>query len=138
MNIKLLATTATFPQDDWGLVGSAVLSGIIIVFLILLILVMLLYAMGAIMGGIGNKKPKAAENQPKPAPAAAPKIAEVVDEDDDDEEIIAVISAAIAAYAAADGTEYRITKISKREKGSRSGWNNAGVYDNTRPFTQGR
>ncbi len=143
MYTKLLAQAAEYPQDDWGLVGSTVITGLIIVFLILLILVFLLYGMGRIMKAAEGTSKSPQPVQPKPVPAAPEKNGSVQiagdseEIEEDDEEIIAVITAAIAAYSAESGTSYKITKIARREKG-RGNWNASGVYDNTRPFPQGR
>lgn len=123
------------PSDDgyWGMVCSTVVTGIAVVFLALAILIGFLFLMGAILGR--KKKPKeekteATAVQSTPAPEA--EIIEAVEEDDS--EVIAVISAAIAAYSEADGKQYRITSVKKREKNQRSGWSAAGVIENTRGF----
>lgn len=120
------------PSDDgyWGLVASTVITGIAVVFLALAILIGILYLMGAILG----RNKKKAEPIKAEAPAAQP-VAEAVEEaDEDDDEVIAVISAAIAAYGEADGKQYRITGVKKRDKAQRSGWSAAGVIENTRGF----
>lgn len=120
------------PSDDgyWGLVASTVITGIAVVFLVLAILIGILYLMGAVLG----RSKKKAEPIKAEAPAVQPA-AEVVEEaDEDDDEVIAVISAAIAAYGEADGKQYRITGVKKRDKVQRSGWSAAGVIENTRGF----
>ena len=126
-----------YAQDDWGYVFAVVITGLVVVFLILLILVGVLWLFGKLMGGTGKKKkPSAEEAKPAVAQAAsAAPVADAEDEDEaDDEELIAVISAAIAAYSAADGKQYRITSVKKKEKALRSGWGAAGISENTRPF----
>lgn len=123
------------PSDDgyWSLVGSTVVTGMVVVFLALAILIGFLFLMGAILSH--KKKPKeekaeVAAVQNNPAPEA-----EIIDAaEEDDSEVIAVISAAIAAYSEADGKQYRITSVKKREKNQRSGWSAAGVIENTRGF----
>lgn len=123
------------PSDDgyWSLVGSTVVTGMVVVFLALAILIGFLFLMGAILSH--KKKPKeekaeVAAVQNNPAPEA-----EIIDAaEEDDSEVIAVISAAIAAYSEADGKQYRITNVKKREKNQRSGWSAAGVIENTRGF----
>lgn len=139
---------------DWGLVGSTVVTGLVIVFLILAILVFFLWGFGKIFKAINSagekrerkkliKRDDSAKSfkldNGKPAPAApAAEItpetsAEEEYEDEDDDEIIAVIAAAIAAYGAADGKQYRITRV-QRPKSARSGWSAAGIAENMRGF----
>ena len=119
------------PSDDgyWGLVASTVITGMVVVFLALAILIGILYLMGAVLG----RSKKKAEPIKAEAPAVQPA-AEAVEEADEDDEVIAVISAAIAAYGEADGKQYRITGVKKRDKAQRSGWSAAGVIENTRGF----
>lgn len=126
-------------DGNWGLIGSTVATGIVIVFLILAILIFFLWVMGKIFQTIENAKTKKAkkaiaETVAAPAPVSAPAAAEVYEEDEDDDEIIAVISAAIAAYGEAEGKQYRISSVKKREKSQRSGWSAAGVAENMRGF----
>lgn len=132
--IKICAAEA--PSLDWSLIWSTVLVGMVVVFAILGILIGIFYLMGAIFKGIDKSKKKKAE-QAKPAPApvqvSEPVEAEVYEEDDDDE-VIAVISAAIAAYGEADGKQYRIASITKRDSRQRSSWSVAGIAENTRGF----
>ena len=75
------------------------------------------------------------ETDPSASPAAHAVTAasEEEYEDEDDDEIIAVIAAAIAAYGAAEGKQYRITRV-QRPKSARSGWSTAGIADNMRGF----
>lgn len=118
---------------DWGTVGSTVVTGIVVVFLILAILVGFLSLMGYILGQ-KKKAPAPAPAAEKPE-AAAPvvnKIENEAEEDEDDGEIIAVISAAIAAYGEAEGKQYRIASVKKRDRAVRSGWSAAGIAENTR------
>lgn len=135
LTISAAEAYTLMPSDDgyWSLVSSTVVTGMVVVFLALAILIGFLYLMGAILSR--KKKPKeetteAAAVQSTPAPEA--EIIEAADEDDS--EVIAVISAAIAAYSEADGKQYRITSVKKREKNQRSGWSAAGVIENTRGF----
>lgn len=125
------------PSDDgyWGLVGSTVVTGFAVVFLALAILIGILYLMGLILGGKKKPKPEKSEADAVTQPPASSPEAELIQEaDEDDSEVIAVISAAIAAYSEADGKQYRITSVKKREKTQRSGWSAAGVIENTRGF----
>lgn len=118
---------------NWGTVGSTVVTGIVVVFLILAILVGFLSLMGMILGGRKKSAPPAPAAE-KPA-AAAPVVNKIEDEaedDADDAEIIAVISAAIAAYGEAEGKQYRIASVKKRDRAVRSGWSAAGIAENTR------
>ncbi len=125
-------------NGNWGLIGSTVVTGIVIVFLILAILIFFLWAMGKIFQSIDKSKAKKAKQKAAaaaPAPEAKPAPAEVYEEiEEDDDEIIAVISAAIAAYGEAEGKQYRISSVKKREKSQRTGWSAAGIADNMRGF----
>jgi len=129
---------------DWGLVGSTVVTGLVIVFLILAILVLFLWLFGRIFKAINNAGDKKAQLKQVSAQQAAeartpeahvPLVPDTDDEyiEEDDEEIIAVIAAAIAAYGAAEGKQYRIASI-KRPRSARSGWSSAGIADNMRGF----
>ncbi len=121
------------PSDDgyWGLVGSTVITGMVVVFLALAILIGILYLMGLVLGGKKKTKPEKTEAV---QPVAVPEAELIQEADEDDSEVIAVISAAIAAYSEVDGKRYRITSVKKREKNQRSGWSAAGVIENTRGF----
>ena len=127
-------------EGNWGLIGSTVVTGMVIVFLILAILIFFLWAMGKIFMSAENSKKKKAEIKAAeaaasvPAPAVQPEEAEIYEEYEDDDEIIAVISAAIAAYGEAEGKQYRICGVRKREKSQRTGWSAAGIADNMRGF----
>ena len=128
-------------DGNWGLIGSTVITGIVIVFVILAILIFFLWALGAIFQSIDKSKKKKAEEKAAAAAASAPvaapspAVAEVSEEEyEDDDEIIAVISAAIAAYGEAEGKQYRITGVKKREKSQRASWSAAGIAENMRGF----
>lgn len=126
---------------NWGLIGSTVVSGMVIVFAILGILIFFLWALGKIFQSIDNSNKKKAEQKAAetaasaPVPSSAPSD-EVYEEDfeDDDDEIIAVISAAIAAYGEAEGKQYKIMGVKKREKSQRPSWGAAGISENMRGF----
>ncbi len=126
-------------EGNWELIGSTVVTGIVIVFLILAILIFFLWAMGKIFQAAGNAKKKKTEENALVI-AVAPAVSESqtdeaeIYEESDDDEIIAVISAAIAAYGEAEGKQYRICGIKKREKSQRSGWSAAGIAENMRSF----
>lgn len=121
-------------SQDWGIIGSTVVTGIVVVFLILAILVGFLSLMGMILGRKKKSAPSASASE-KPA-ASAPAVNKIEDESaeayEDDGEIIAVISAAVAAYGEAEGKQYRITGVKKRDRAVRSGWSAAGIAENTR------
>lgn len=120
-------------SQDWGIIGSTVVTGIVVVFLILAILVGFLSLMGMILGGRKKSAPSAPAAE-RPA-AAAPVVNTIEDEAEDyedDGEIIAVISAAIAAYGETEGKQYRIASVKKRDRAVRSGWSAAGIAENTR------
>ena len=147
MSINLSAVIAA-QELDWGLIGSTVVTGLVVVFLILAILVLFLWLFGKIFKGIGSlqqkKEQKAAEEAAAkkaaetkkpaaPAPVQTSAAPEIEYEEEDDDEIIAVIAAAIAAYGEAEGKQYRIASI-KRPRTARSGWSAAGIADNMRGF----
>lgn len=121
-------------SQDWGIIGSTVVTGMVVVFLILAILVGFLSLMGMILGRKKKSAPSAPASE-KPA-ASAPAVNKIEDEPaeayEDDGEIIAVISAAVAAYGEAEGKQYRITGVKKRDRAVRSGWSAAGIAENTR------
>lgn len=120
------------PAENMDMVWSTVGTGLAVVFSILVILVLILTLMGKIMGGTGKKK----KDEPEPVAMVVPVVSpdsEIAD-DYDDEELIAVISAAVAAYGEAEGKQYRVIGVRKKEKALRSGWSSAGIVDNTRPF----
>ena len=132
---------------DWGIVGSTVVTGLVVVFLILAILVFFLWVFGKIFKAINKSKEKkkaeqlAVLNKEKPQTVSPAPTGPSPDnnpdddyEDEDDDEIIAVIAAAIAAYGEAEGKQYRIAGI-KRPKKVRPGWSSAGIADNMRGFT---
>ena len=140
-------------EINWGLVGSTVVTGLVVVFLILAILVLFLWAFGRIFKAIGSAGEKRErkkleqqavhiQNSKPAAPETAPKTEQSPSEqdeddyyDEDDDEIIAVIAAAIAAYGASEGKQYRIAGI-RRKKTSRSGWSSAGIAENMRGFME--
>ena len=147
MSINLSAVIAA-QELDWGLIGSTVVTGLVVVFLILAILVLFLWLFGKVFKGIGNlqqkKAQKAAEEAAAkkaaetkkpaaPAPVQTSAAPEIEYEEEDDDEIIAVIAAAIAAYGEAEGKQYRIASI-KRPRTARSGWSARGIADNMRGF----
>lgn len=115
---------------DWGIVGSTVVTGIVVVFLILAILVGFLSLIGYILGQKKKASETAAVTAPPPAPA--PIVRQEETDEEDDNELIAVISAAIAAYGEAEGKQYRVVGVKKRDKALRSGWSAAGIAENTR------
>lgn len=139
--LRLLAAAGgTIPSENTDLMWATLVTGLVVVFLILIILVAVLWGMGKLMNiKIKPKKEKPApvQNTAKPAPAAVPAPADIPEEeyyDEDDSEIIAVIAAAIAAYGEAEGKQYRIASVKRREKSLRSSWGAAGVNESIRRF----
>ncbi len=135
---KSIAQQQLADPDYWGSVGIITVTGILVVFLILAILIVVFWGMGQFFQ-IKDKRnaakaeaAKAAAAVNTPAPAPVEEIEEADDSDDD--EIIAVISAAIAAYSEADGKQYAIRSIKRKDSKTRSAWSLAGIGDNTRPF----
>lgn len=125
-------------HDYWSSVGIITLTGILFVFVILGILIAFFWCLGKFFQSKDKRKAakseavKAAAVANAPAPAPVEEIEDVDDIDDD--EIIAVISAAIAAYSEADGKQYAIRSIKRKDNKTRSAWSLAGIGDNTRPF----
>lgn len=137
---KSIAQQQLADPNYWGSVGIITVTGILVVFFILAILIAVFWGMGQFFKSKDKRKiakaeaAKAAAAASAPAPAPAP-VEEIEDTDDsDDDEIIAVISAAIAAYSEADGKQYAIRSIRRKDNKSRSAWSLAGIGDNTRPF----
>lgn len=135
---KLLQdVSGTVPSEHVDIMWSTLVTGIVVVFLILLLLVFILLGLGKLM----NMQPKP-KNIPAEKPAAATAAAPAAPapaaieeyDDEDDSEIIAVIAAAIAAYGEAEGKQYRIASVKRKEKSLRSSWSAAGISENTRPF----
>lgn len=135
---KSIAQQQLADPDYWSSVGIITLTGILVVFLILAILIALFWGMGMFFKSKDKRKAKKAEAAKAAAakePVVAPAPVEEIEEDDsDDDEIIAVISAAIAAYSEADGKQYAIRSIKRKDNKTRSAWSLAGIGDNTRPF----
>lgn len=134
--LTAVTKNVTVPSEHVDMMWSTLVTGIVVVFLILVLLVFILWAMGKVLNI--KKKPKntfaeaAASVQAAPMPVVnEPEIEEY---DEDDGEIIAVIAAAIAAYGEADGKQYRIASVKRKEKSLRSNWSAAGISENTRPF----
>lgn len=134
--LTAVTKNATVPSEHVDMMWSTLVTGIVVVFLILILLVFILWALGKVLNM--KKKPKNT-----PAEAVAPVQAapmpvvsepEIEEYDEDDGEIIAVIAAAIAAYGEADGKQYRIASVKRKEKSLRSNWSAAGINENTRPF----
>ena len=127
--------------DYWSSVGIITLTGILVVFFILAILIFVFWLMGTCFKAIDAKKAAKAKAEAEAKAAEAAKsapvqVTEAVEEENiaDDDEIIAVISAAIAAYSEADGKQYEIRSIKRKDNRTRSAWSLAGIGENTRPF----
>lgn len=127
------------PAENVDLMWSTLVTGLVVVFLILVLLVIVLWALGKVMN-IQRRPKKAQKTEPQraetaPVPVSPPVVEEELEEEDDSE-IIAVIAAAIAAYGEAEGKQYKIASVKRKEKvlGSRSNWSAAGIAENTRPF----
>lgn len=143
--LRLLAAEVTeasglVPSENINKMWSTVVTGLVVVFLILILLVIILWALGKVMNI--QRKPKIVrKTEPVSAAALVPIPVPVADDDtaeeeyeEDDGEIIAVIAAAIAAYGEAEGKQYKIASVKRKEKSARSSWGAAGVAENTRPF----
>lgn len=137
LSAEVAKASGTVPAENINKMWSTVVTGLVVVFLILILLVIILWAMGKVMN-IKNKpkETKKPETAPEPAfvPVPIPSVAAEEEYDEDDGEIIAVIAAAIAAYGEAEGKQYKIASVRRKEKAVRSSWGAAGVAENTRPF----
>ena len=130
------AVKGTVPAENINKMWSTVVTGLVVVFLILILLVIILWALGKVMN-IQKKPKKSEKTEAAPTPAFVPVPVPVVEEEEyeeDDSEIIAVIAAAIAAYGEAEGKQYKIASVRRKEKAVRSSWGAAGIAENTRPF----
>lgn len=145
--VKLLTATEAvmqtekpdlIPSQHIDLMWSTLVTGLVVVFLILIILVIFLWALGKVMAIKAKPKTASTPNETqKPAPAEAQTAsasAEEIEPDEDDDEIIAVIAAVVAAYGEAEGKQYKIASVKKREKAVRSNWSAAGIAENTKSF----
>lgn len=144
--LRLLAAevteaSGTVPAENINKMWSTVVTGLVVVFLILILLVIILWALGKVMNIQRKPKIKAAEAPapafvPVPVPMPTDVAAAAAEEEyeEDDSEIIAVIAAAIAAYGEAEGKQYKIASVKRKEKALRSSWGAAGIAENTRPF----
>lgn len=133
----LTAVKAVNPQDDWGLVFSTVLTGIVVVFLVLVLLIVFLELMGRFFSR-SEKKKSPTEDKPAELPIITPgnarfeKASENITGNEND--IIAVISAAVAAIGESEGKTYTVKNIRKREKTARTGWGAAGIRESMNRF----
>ncbi len=135
---KTIAQQQLADPDYWSSVGIITVTGLLFVFVILGVLIGLFWGMGKFFQSKDKRKAAKAEAAKAAAAASAPAPAPVEEieeaDDSDDDEIIAVISAAIAAYSEADGKQYAIRSIKRKDNKTRSAWSLAGIGDNTRPF----
>lgn len=137
LTAEVTEASGTVPAENINKMWSTVVTGLVVVFIILILLVFILWALGKVMNI--KIKPKESEKvAAAPAPAAvpvpAPANAPEEEYEEDDGEIIAVIAAAVAAYGEAEGKQYKIASVRRKEKAVRSSWGAAGVAENTRPF----
>ena len=136
---KLLASATkgnTVPAEHTDMMWSTLITGIVVVFMILVLLVLILWLLGKVLN-VKTKKPEPEKPTAQPQTAAAeavPAEESVEYDEEDDSEIIAVIAAAIAAYGEANGKQYRIASVKRKEKALRGNWSAAGIHENTRPF----
>lgn len=131
------AAKGTVPAENIEKMWSTLVTGLVVVFLILILLVIVLWALGKIMN-IKRKPKKSEKAEAASASAFVPvpvlPVAAEEEYEEDDSEIIAVIAAAIAAYGEAEGKQYKIASVKRKEKALRSNWGAAGIAENTRPF----
>ncbi len=137
LTAEVTKASGTVPAENINKMWSTVVTGLVVVFIILILLVFILWALGKVMNiKIKPKKSEKAAVAPAPAavPVPAPANAPEEEYEEDDGEIIAVIAAAVAAYGEAEGKQYKIASVRRKEKAVRSSWGAAGVAENTRPF----
>ncbi len=114
-------------------VGVVVLTGVVLVFFILVLIMFLIQAQGKLFQAIEQKKSKKQTNakaDPAPIKQSAPIVQEGISP-----EVVAVIGAAVAAMA----PNYKIQKIEPAKstsKAQKSQWAQAGVMENTTPFSR--
>lgn len=137
LTAEVTEASGTVPAENINKMWSTVVTGLVVVFIILILLVFILWALGKVMNiKIKPKESEKAAAAPAPAaiPVPAPANAPEEEYEEDDGEIIAVIAAAVAAYGEAEGKQYKIASVRRKEKAVRSSWGAAGVAENTRPF----
>lgn len=131
-------------MDKFTISASMLLTGFSIVFAVLIFLIFIIWLYGfiiskaqskAIVKKTEKKKVKVNKDPEKTeTPAENKKHIFKAEKDDDElsEEVVAVISAAV--YSMYGSTKkVRIKSIKKSR--SRSAWSNAGILNNTRPFS---
>lgn len=135
----LAAAKAVNPQDDWGLVFSTVLTGMVVVFLVLVLLIVFLELIGAFFSR-GEKKKNGAEDKSADIPVTFPVSVQpqvsIKSDSNSENEIIAAIAAAVAAVGASEGKSYTVKSIKKKEKAVRSGWASAGIRESMSRFSK--
>lgn len=137
LTAEVTKASGTVPAENINKMWSTVVTGLVVVFIILILLVIILWVLGKVMNiKIKPKESEKAAAAPAPAavPVPAPANAPEEEYEEDDGEIIAVIAAAVAAYGEAEGKQYKIASVRRKEKAVRSSWGAAGVAENTRPF----
>lgn len=137
LTAEVTKASGTVPAENINKMWSTVVTGLVVVFIILILLVFILWALGKVMNiKIKPKESEKAADTPAPVAASVPVPSDAPEEEyeEDDGEIIAVIAAAVAAYGEAEGMQYKIASVRRKEKAVRSSWGAAGVAENTRPF----
>lgn len=125
----MLKVIETYPSENWNLVGSTVLTGLVVVFIALILLIAAFCLIGAFFAPKTRPKPeKLSESPTVPEPAAIPEQTVI------SPEVIAVISAAVAAYGEKDGKAYRISSVRLAAHMTRRVWNASGLTENMRGF----
>jgi len=132
--MKFLKVEETFPSENWNLLGSTVLTGLVVVFIALILLIIAFWLIGVFFAPKTKKKPDS-EADPVQIPAPAPETAHEPEiQSGIPGEIIAVISAAVSAYSEKDGKAYRIHSVRAAAHTARNPWNAAGLIENMRGF----
>ena len=124
---------------DYNLLVTIAMAGVIIVFAVLIILAVIVFSfnkkMKALDSTFNKKTEKKEANQFSIEKLQQSVITETANaEGIISEEIIAVISAAVASFMD-DGKGFVIKGIQKAKENRRPIWSSAGIFDNTRPFS---
>lgn len=138
MGIKLTMLAATGSDKMSGeLIGTVVITGLIVVFVALILLVLCVSLFGKLFEYINKRKDINKNTTSKTEETTVndkTDIAPVV-EDGISDEVVAVITAAIASLNTnSKGITYSLKSIKRSNNSSRRAWANAGIIENSRPF----
>lgn len=117
------------------LMGSVVLTGLVVVFIALILLVLFVSLFGKVFTAAEKSKKNKLPEKTSPAPTISAQVVPEV-EDGISDEVVAVITAAVSALNEnSNGITYSVKAIKKAgNSNSRMAWSNAGIMENSRPF----